>query len=123
MIQPIGAFSPRADFRGHGVKSERTPQEKSKAQVALINAAGISIIAGAFTTVATRGYTSSWAHSSVLGVFCSALLMSCFGPAFVGNASIFEHKERHNIGAVAKDGPKVSAKLKPAKKLVQFRQS
>ena len=123
MIQPIGAFSPRADFRGHGVKSERTPQERSKAQVALINAAGISIIAGALTTAATRGYTSSWAHAGVLGVFGAALSMFFIAPTLVENTSLIGRKKKHDFGAVAKDGSKVSAKLKPAKKLVQFRQS
>jgi len=124
MIQPIGAFSPRADFRGHGVKAQ-TPQEKSKAQVALINAAGISVIAGALTTAVTRSYTPSWAHASVLGVFGAILSMSCIAPTLVGNSSLFGHKKKHDIGIVAKDNsrPQVAAKLKPAKKLVIFKQS
>ena len=125
MIQPIGAFSPRADFRGHGVKAQ-TPQEKSKAQVALINAAGTSIIAGGLTTAIARSYTSSWAHAGILGICGSVLSMFFIAPLLVENTTLIgSGKKKHDIGAAAKDCSKTqtAARLKPVKKLVQFRQS
>jgi hypothetical protein len=124
MIQPIGAFSPRADFRGHGVKAQ-TPQEKSKAQVALINAAGTSVIAGALTTGIARSYTTSWAHAGILGIFGSVLSMFFIAPLLVENTTLIGSKKKHDTGIAAKDSKRtpVAAKLKPAKKLVQFKQS
>lgn len=125
MIQPIGAFSPRADFRGHGVKS-KTPQERSKAEVALINAGGISVVAGAFTAAAARNFTSSWANAFVLGVCGTVLAWFVMFPLLVEKVGIIFGKKNHDAGAIPKDGFKaqtVVSKLKPAKKLVQFGQS
>lgn len=128
MIQPIGAFSPRADFRGHGVQSKPTPQERSKAQVALINAAGISILAGALTTGISRGHTSSWANAGILGVCSSVLAMFFIAPKLVENTSLLSSsKKKPNINpAVTSDGIKaqsvIKSELKPVRKLVQFRQ-
>ena len=126
MIQPIGAFSPRADFRGHGVKSKQTPQERSKAQVALINAAGISVLAGAVTTGIARSHTSTWANASILGVCSSVLSMFFLAPVLVENTTLFKNKKKHNLNVASKDTVKaqsvIKESLKPAKKLVQFRQ-
>jgi hypothetical protein len=126
MIQPIGAFSPRAEFRGRGVKSQ-TPQERSKAQVALINAAGTSVVAGAFTTAVARNYTSSWAHAGILGICGSILSMFFIAPLLVENTNLISSKKKHDTGAISKDGVKaqnvVKGNLKPVKKLIQFRQS
>ena len=120
MIQPIGAFSPRADFRGHVVKSKQTPQERSRAQVALINAAGTSILAGVITTGVARSYTSSWAHAGILGVCGSVLSMFFIAPMLVENTTLLNSKKKP-----AKDNAKafnIKEGLKPAKKLVQFKQ-
>ena len=126
MIQPIGAFSPRADFRGHGVSS-KTPQEKSKAQVALINAAGTSVIAGGLTTAIARSYASSWAHAGILGICGSVLSMFFIAPMLVENTTLIGNKKKPELSAmngVKESGESsITAKLKPAKKLVQFKQS
>ena len=126
MIQPIGAFSPRAEFRGHGVTAQ-TPQERSKAQVALINATGTSIVAGALTTAVARNYTSSWAHAGILGICGSVLSMFFIAPFLVENTNLISGKKKHDLGTISKDGVKtqsvVKSNLKPAKKLIQFRQS
>jgi len=129
MIQPIGAFSPRAEFRGHGVKSGKaTPQERSKAQVALINAAGTSVIAGAFTTAIARGFTSSWAQAGVLGVCGTFLSMFFIAPMLVENTTLLKSKKKQHMNsqgirenATAKSVAKNS--LKPAKRFVPFKQS
>lgn len=127
MIQPIGAFSPRAEFRGHGVKSQRTPQERSKAQVALINAAGTSVVAGALTTAVARSYTTSWAHAGILGICGSVLSMFFIAPMLVENTTLLRSKKKPNLNPSAVDGAKTQAVVKeglrPAKKLIQFRQS
>lgn len=130
MIQPIGAFSPRADFRGHGVqkKPQGTPQERSRAQVALINATGTSIVAGALTTAVARSYTSSWAHAGILGVCGSVLSMFFIAPMLVENTTLLKSKKKHDLVSVAaKDGTKAQSMLKdgfkPPKKIIQFKQS
>ncbi len=127
MIQPIGAFSPRATFRGHGVKSQKTPQERSKAQVALINATGTSIVAGALTTAVARSYTTSWAHAGILGICGSVLSMFFIAPMLVENTTLLKSKKKHNLNSTAQNSAKtqtvVKETLKPAKKLIQFKQS
>lgn len=127
MIQPVSAFSPRAGFRGHGVQSVKTPQERSRAQVALINATGTSIVAGALTTIVARNYTSSWAHASIIGL-CGALLSMFFIiPALVEKTMLPRGRKNSDVGALSKGTPKAQATvaegLRPAKKLIQFRQS
>lgn len=128
MIQPIGAFSPRAEFRGHGVTSPKTPQERSKAQVALINATGTSIIAGALTTAVARSYTSSWAHAGILGICGSVLSMFFIAPMLVENTTLLRGKKKpdlngNTINGSTKASKTVKNRIRPAVKMVQFKQS
>ena len=125
MIQPIGAFSSPAGYRGFGVKSN-TPQERSKAEVALINAAGISVVAGALTTAAARNFTSSWANAFILGICGTVLSWFIMLPLFIEKAGIMSGKKKHETGAIPRDSFKtqpVMNRLRPVRKLVQFGQS
>lgn len=128
MIQPVCAFSPRAGFRGHGVQSARTPQERSRAQVALMNATGTSLLAGAITTIAARSYTSSWGHSLLLGVCGSVLSMFFLAPLLVEHTSLIGSKKKRSANsAIGRESALktsvVKESIRPPKKLVQFRQS
>lgn len=127
MIQPISAFSPRAGFRGSSAQSKKTPQERTKSQVALINAAGTSVVAGGLTTAIARSYTSSWAHAGILGLCGTVLSMFFIAPLLVENTTLLKSKKKHDTTGFAvkeKSIAPLTAKevIKPAKKLVQFRQ-
>lgn len=125
MIQPIGAFSPRADFRGRRT-ADRTPQERSKAQVAMINATGISALVGAVTTAIARNQTTSWANAGILGVFASILAMFFMAPRLIENTTLMKHEKKTNRCAdVAKETASTHSTIKNELKIpkrIQFRQ-
>ena len=126
MIQPVSAFSPRAGFRG-STKIQKSSQEKTKSQVALINAATTSVIAGGLTTAIARSYTSSWAHAGALGLCGSVLSMFFMTPLLIENSSLLKKTKKSQIDGISQSGGQKTANvvktLKPAKKLVQFKQS
>lgn len=119
MIQPVSAFSPRAGFRG-SKKSYGKIAPKVTTEAAVINAAGTALAAGGLTTAIARSYTSSWSHAGVLGLFGAFLAAFFITPRLVENTNLSkkgtEVKENSKTIALVKD------KLKPTRKLVQFRQ-
>ena len=129
MIQPVSAFSPRAGFRGSATKTQKSSQEKTRSQVALINAATTSIAAGGLTTAIARSYTSSWSHAGILGMCGSVLTMFFIAPLLVENTTLLKSQKKSvsDSSISAKNSGKTTAAVKegfkPAKRLVQFRQS
>ena len=129
MIQPVSAFSPQAGFRGKNKSHGLSSQERTKSEVALINAAGTSLVAGAITTIVARSYTSSWLHSGVLGLCGSVLAMFFIAPRLVENTSLLkaQKKQTNNGGVPVNAGKPSSAQVigtvKPIKKMVHFKQS
>ena len=127
MIQPINAFSPQAGFQRRSVQSRKTPQERTKSQVALINAAGTSVVAGGLTTAIARSYTNSWAHAGILGICGMVLAMFFIAPMLVENTTLLRGKKKHDTaGFAAKEKAMASIAAKdvfvPPKKLVRFGQ-
>lgn len=128
MIQPVSAFSPRAVFRGSAKQSRKTSQERTKSQVALINAFGTSVAAGGLTTAVARSYTSSWAHAGILGVGGALLSMFFIAPWLVENTTLLKPIKKDGGNTISKESGRASATvkgaLKPAaKKRVLFKQA
>lgn len=129
MIQSVNALSPRVCFRGSVSKTHKSSEERSKSQIALINATTTSIAAGGLTTAVARSYTSSWAHAGVLGLFGSMLTMFFIAPFLVENTNFFKLSKNsaQEKKMTSTENKKVAATvkevLKPTKKLVQFGQS
>ena len=124
MIQPVSAFSPRAVFRG----SNKTQSEQSKklydSNVALINAGGVSLAAFGITTAIARIYTSSWANAGVLGLFGAFLSLFFMTPQLIESMNKDKKAETADV-FIKKDSQKIAEAvktIKPAKKLIQFRQ-
>jgi len=116
MIQPIGAFSPRADFAGHGVAFKETPQEKMIRQNKIFGAIGLSLVLGALTT-ASAGARTSWPFAFMLGAFVTLFSTSIIGPLFQ-HSKLIGKTSTHNFGALSKEGTgHVATKLKSAKRL------
>ena len=102
-----------------------TPKRISS-EVALINAAGTSLAAGALTTVAVRSYTPSWSHAGVLGACGAILAMFFIAPRLVENTSLVKQPKKVDATeGLKKDAVKATLareSLKPTRKLIPFRQ-
>jgi hypothetical protein len=127
MIQPISALSPRASYRGKNGTYGTKGKSLSSTDIALINAGGVATAAGGLGTMLARSQTSSWAHASVLGVCAAFLTMFFMTPQLISKTGLNKHVDAKETGLVTKnDTPKIAetvkGHLKPAKKLVQFKQ-
>ena len=129
MIQPVSAFSPRAGFRGSNKSYGKVSKPKTKSEVALMNAAGTSLVAGGVTAAVARSYTRSWGQAGVLGLCGSLLAMFFIAPRLVENTSLLKKKTGSaGDGGIPVDAgkpstAKVKNAVKPVRKLVQFKQS
>lgn len=127
MIQPVSAFSPRANFRGTNKANGKSSQGLTDSRVALINAGGIAVAAGGLGTALARSQTSSWAHAGVLGVCAAFLTMFFMTPQLIEKSGLGKISCKNEAELIKKDeAPKIASiveHLKPAKKLVQFKQS
>lgn len=127
MIQPISAFSPRAGFRGKNETYGKNSKGLSNSKIALINAGGVAAAAGGLGTALARSQTSSWAHASVLGLCAAFLTLFFMTPQLIDKTSMEKLSKKSDAEMITKeDAPKVAdvvkEHLRPAKKLVQFRQ-
>lgn len=127
MIQPIGAFSPRAGFRGSRDTYGKQTKKPIASNIALINAGGVALMAGGITTGAARSYTSSWLHAGVLGICGAFLAMFFMTPHLIEKTGLNKMTKKTEPESVkVEDAQKtaniVKEHLKPAKKLVQFKQ-
>ena len=95
-------------------------------QEAIINAGGVSAVAGGLTAAVTRAYTRSWLHAGVLGMFGAFLTLFFMTPHLIEKVAM-NHSAKKPLAEVAGKGElqKVTAIAKeyavPVKKLVQFR--
>lgn len=127
MIQPVSAFNPQATFRGSSKTfGKKSSGEISRSNIALLNAGGVAAAAGGITTAVARGYTSSWAHASVLGLFGAFLALFFMTPQLIDRTTQKKAVKEGDSGMITKAEAKKALKsaeeyLKPAKKLVQFR--
>ena len=84
MIHPESALTPKAQFKGPISDSERNPvNRKMERRLAILNAGGISAVAGALTTVIARSYTSNWKHAGFFGTAAGIAPMLFVCPRFL----------------------------------------
>ena len=122
MIHPVNALTPRATFRG--ANQNRNGQVSNT--TAIINACGVATVAGGLTTAVARGYTSSLLHAATLGLFGAFLTMFFMTPHLIDKIGM-NRAAKHSADLIAKEDSHkavdlVKEHLRPAKKLVQFRQ-
>ena len=94
MIQPINALTPKV-FRGS--KSPdlvQSAKQKTARNIAIANAAGISIVTGAVVTAGGRCYASSWRHAGVFGLVAAAVTMMFTAPAFLYKLGLNSHQAK-----------------------------
>ena len=94
MIQPVNAFTPKVLFRGETVTNPKESIKKeTRKKLALMNAAGISVVIGAATTAIARSNTSSWRHAGYFGIGASLISMMFLGPGFLYKSGINTTKQ------------------------------
>jgi len=103
MIQPINTLTPKV-FRGKSQDLGLTAKQKTARNIALANAAGISIVTGAVVMAGGRCYASSWRHAGVFGAIAAAVTMMFTAPAFLYRLGLSTHQ-------VKKEGAEVQKKI------------
>ena len=63
MIQPVNALAPKVFFKGRKNELDNPVNRKLEKRLAILNAGGISAVAGALTTAIARSYTASWKNA------------------------------------------------------------
>ena len=126
MIRPVNALTPKVFFRGETVDPKESVKKETRKRLALMNAAGISIILGAATTAIARSNTSSWKHAGYFGLGAALVSMMFVGPGFLyksgiginsskqGDKDVFaKEKKLMDITSVAKNTTKATIKAMP----------
>lgn len=126
MIQPINSLTPHIGHRGssrpYGLKTGIT-----EPGIAMINAGGLAVAAGGATTAVSRIYTKSWPQALMLGVCGTFLTLFFMAPRFIENFGIKKNVVEAGAESFATKNEAVKAvefakQIRPAKKLVPFRQ-
>ena len=97
MIQPVSALTPKASFRGSKNSSANPVNRRTEKRLAILNAGGISAVAGALTTVIARSYTASWKHASFWGVGAGLVTMMFICPRLLYKSGINSYKKERGI--------------------------
>lgn len=87
MIQPVNALTPKVFFKGRN-DDVNLASTRTKKRVAIANAAGISTIAGAFTTVIARSYTATWKNAGLFGLGGGLITMMFICPKLMYKAGL-----------------------------------
>ena len=89
MIQPVNALAPKVLFRGETVNDPKESiKRETKKRIAIVNAAGISVVLGAATTAIARSNTSSWRHAGYFGIGAGLVSMMFLVPGFLYKSGI-----------------------------------
>ena len=127
MIQPVGALSPRAVFRGSNGTYGRRSDSNSNRNIALINAGGVALAACGLTTAIARSYTPNWGYAGILGLFGAFLSLFFMTPQLIDSTSKSNHAKKANSdvlvkGETLKTAESMKGKFKP-QRLIPFKQS
>lgn len=105
MIQPVNTLAPKVFFKGRNndsVVSEGKKTERIERNLAVINAAGISTVAGALTSVIARSYTATWKNAALYGLGSSLITMMFICPKLLYKAGINTYKSNKETDISAK---------------------
>ena len=103
MIQPVSALTPKASFRGSKNSSVNPVNRRTEKRLAILNAGGISAVAGALTTVIARSYTASWKHASFWGVGAGLVTMMFICPRLLYKSGINSYKKERELDVFTKE--------------------
>ena len=103
MIQPVSALTSKALFRGSKNSSANPVNRRTEKRLAILNAGGISAVAGALTTVIARSYTASWKHASFWGVGAGLVTMMFICPRLLYKSGINSYKKERELDVFTKE--------------------
>lgn len=103
MIQPVSALTPKVMFRGDNVGYENPVNRKMERKLAILNAGGLSVVAGALTTVIARSYTSSWKHAGGFGAVATAVGMMFLAPRFLYKSGINSYAKEQEMDVFTRE--------------------
>jgi len=124
MIQPVGALSPRAVFRGSNGTYGKKSDSNSNRNIALINAGGVALAACGLTTAIARSYTPNWGYAGILGLFGAFLSLFFMTPQLIDSAGKNSHSKNADVftkGDTLKTAETMKGKLRP-QRLIPFKQ-
>lgn len=91
MIQPVNTLAPKVFLKGRNNDYSNAVLQESKRterNLAIANAAGISSVAGALTTVIARSYTATWKNAGLFGLGGGLITMMFICPKLLYKAGI-----------------------------------
>lgn len=103
MIQPVSALTPKASFRGSKDYSANPVNRRTEKRLAILNAGGISAVAGALTTAIARSYTASWKHASFWGIGAGLVTMMFICPRLLYRSGINSYKKERELDVFTKE--------------------
>ena len=117
MIQPVSALTPKVLSRGSNLSNP--VNRRTEKRLAILNAGGISAVAGALTTVIARSYTASWKHASFWGVGAGLVTMMFICPRLLYRSGINSYKKERELDVFTKEN-EVQKKLLATRLYVPF---
>ena len=103
MIQPVNALAPKVFFKGRKNELDNPVNRKLEKRLAILNAGGISAVAGALTTAIARSYTASWKNAGMFGVGAALVTMMFICPRFMYKSGINSYKKEKELDVFTKE--------------------
>ena len=97
MIQPVNALTPKVFFKGRKNELDNPVNRKLEKRLAILNAGGISAVAGALTTAIARSYTASWKNAGMFGIGAGFVTMMFICPRFMYKSGINSYKKEKEV--------------------------
>ena len=101
MIQPVNALTPKVFFKGRKNELDNPVNRKLEKRLAILNAGGISAVAGALTTA--RSYTASWKNAGMFGIGAGFVTMMFICPRFMYKSGINSYKKEKELDVFTKE--------------------
>ena len=86
MIRPVTSLTPKVAGKVSFKKNNADIAAITRRNEALVNAAGVSLVTGAFTALVMRTCTSSWKNAGILGAGAAAVCTIFMLPNFIQKA-------------------------------------
>ena len=103
MIQPVNALTPKVFFKGRKNELDNPVNRKLEKRLAILNAGGISAVAGALTTAIARSYTASWKNAGMFGIGAGFVTMMFICPRFMYKSGINSYKKEKELDVFTKE--------------------
>ena len=103
MVYPISVTTPKRSFCGYGNEYKNPVNRKVEKRLAILNAGGLSAVAGALTTVIARTYTASWKNATSFGVGAGLVTMMFICPRFLYKSGINSYKKEKELDVFTKE--------------------